>query len=153
MKGECKMKNTFKALLLLLSLMLVLASLSLPVFAVEQPDDEDIIIGESGDSTDNPVKSTYTDEEDNLILVFGDGREYNVTKQEWVTEPAQTEDMKLGFDIKRMFSSLDYMWQGMLCIFVVIGAIILTVYLIGHFSSKAEARKAAKDESGEAEDQ
>ena len=37
------------------------------------------------------------------------------------------------------------MWQGMLCIFVVIGVIILTVYLIGFLTAKAEERKKLKD--------
>ncbi|MBQ5332623.1 MAG: OadG family protein [Oscillospiraceae bacterium] len=44
------------------------------------------------------------------------------------------------------------MWQGMLCIFVVIGVIILSVYLIGALTSKAEARKKAKEEAAESAD-
>lgn len=37
------------------------------------------------------------------------------------------------------------MWQGMLCIFIVIAVIILSVYLIGFFASKAEERKRLKE--------
>jgi Na+-transporting methylmalonyl-CoA/oxaloacetate decarboxylase gamma subunit len=55
-----------------------------------------------------------------------------------------------NFDISRFFDSLKYMWQGMLCIFVVIGVIILSVYLIGALSAKAEERKKAREEAAEA---
>ena len=47
---------------------------------------------------------------------------------------------------EQFIPSLKYMWQGMLCIFVVIGVIILSVYLMGHISSKAEERKQAEGE-------
>ena len=53
------------------------------------------------------------------------------------------------FSVDRFLSSLQYMWQGMLCIFVVIGVIILTVYLIGFLTAKAEERKKLKEESEE----
>lgn len=49
------------------------------------------------------------------------------------------------FSVDRFISSLQYMWQGMLCIFVVIGVIILTVYLISFLTAKAEERKKLKD--------
>ena len=54
-----------------------------------------------------------------------------------------------NFDISRFLDSLKYMWQGMLCIFVVIGVIILSVYLIGSLSAKAEERKKAREEAAE----
>ena len=38
------------------------------------------------------------------------------------------------------------MWQGMLCIFVVIGVIILSVVAMNSAFSKAEERKKAKSE-------
>ena len=50
------------------------------------------------------------------------------------------------FSIDRFISSLQYMWQGMLCIFVVMAVIILSVYLIGYFSAKAEERKKLSEE-------
>lgn len=53
------------------------------------------------------------------------------------------------FSVDRFLSSLQYMWQGMLCIFVVIGVIILSVYLIGFLSTKAEERKKLQEESEE----
>ena len=50
------------------------------------------------------------------------------------------------FSLDRFISSLQYMWQGMLCIFVVMAVIILSVYLIGYFSAKAEERKKLAEE-------
>lgn len=50
------------------------------------------------------------------------------------------------FSFERFLSSLQYMWQGMLCIFVVIGVIIISVYIMNGISSKAEARKKAKED-------
>lgn len=49
------------------------------------------------------------------------------------------------FSVDRFISSLQYMWQGMLCIFVVIGVIILTVYLIGFLSSRTGSKKIKED--------
>ena len=40
------------------------------------------------------------------------------------------------------------MWQGMLCIFVVIGVIILSVYLIGYLTAKLDEMKKPKDTDG-----
>ena len=53
------------------------------------------------------------------------------------------------FSLDRFISSLQYMWQGMLCIFVVIGVIILSVYLIGFLTAKAEERKKLAEDSEE----
>ena len=52
-----------------------------------------------------------------------------------------------NIDFNRFFSSLQYMWKGMLCIFVVIGVIILSVYLLNGMFEKLEAKKKEKDES------
>ena len=54
---------------------------------------------------------------------------------------------KFSFD--RFLASLQYMWQGMLCIFVVIGVIILSVYAVGAIASKLEERKKSDEEQGE----
>lgn len=42
-----------------------------------------------------------------------------------------------NIDFNRFFSSLTYMWQGMLCIFVVIGVLILSVLLLGKLTDKS----------------
>ena len=52
-----------------------------------------------------------------------------------------------NIDFNRFLSSLQYMWKGMLCIFVVIGVIILSVYLLNGMFEKLEAKKKEKDES------
>lgn len=49
-----------------------------------------------------------------------------------------------NFSFERFLSSLQYMWQGMLCIFIVIAAIIISVFLMNFISSKAKARKELK---------
>ena len=42
-----------------------------------------------------------------------------------------------NFSVERFFSSLQYMWQGMLCIFIVIGVMILaTVAMHKLFAEK-----------------
>lgn len=46
-----------------------------------------------------------------------------------------------NFSIDRLLFSLQYMWQGMLCIFAVIAVIILAVMLMNYFSNKTEERK------------
>ena len=51
------------------------------------------------------------------------------------------------FNVEQFIGSLKYMWQGMLCIFVVMAVIILSVYLIGAITSKAEEKKKAKEEA------
>jgi len=54
-------------------------------------------------------------------------------------------DIFSNFSVDRFIASLKYMWQGMLCIFVVMAVIILSVYLIGFLSAKAEERKKLKE--------
>lgn len=49
------------------------------------------------------------------------------------------------FNFDRFLFSLQYMWQGMLCIFVVIGVIILSVVIMNSISAKAQARKELEE--------
>ena len=51
------------------------------------------------------------------------------------------------FSVSRFVSSLQYMWQGMLCIFVVIGVIILATVLMNFLGNKAEEKKKLKEEN------
>ena len=55
----------------------------------------------------------------------------------------------MTLNIENFIASLKYMWQGMLCIFVVIGVIILSVYLVGFITSKLEERKKSGEEQSE----
>ena len=50
---------------------------------------------------------------------------------------------KFSFD--RFLASLQYMWQGMLCIFIVIAVIILSVVIMNSISAKAQARKELEE--------
>ena len=49
----------------------------------------------------------------------------------------------------RFIFSLQYMWKGMLGIFIVIGVIIISVYIMGYLTAKAEERKSAKEKNEE----
>ena len=125
------MKNVFKIFLLAISLMLILSVSVVPILAAEAaPTENDTVVG------------SYIDSEDNMIIVFADGRQYNVTEGAW-SSVTEEEGMNIKFNPDNMLNSLQYMWKGMLCIFVVIGVIILSVYLMGYISAKAEERKQA----------
>ncbi len=52
-----------------------------------------------------------------------------------------------NFNLDRFLFSLQYMWKGMLCIFVVIGIIILFVFALNKITSAVEAKKKAKAEA------
>jgi len=52
--------------------------------------------------------------------------------------------MDLNFD--RFLFSLKYMWQGMLCIFIVIGVLILSIYGLNKISNAIASKKNSKEE-------
>ncbi len=54
-----------------------------------------------------------------------------------------------NIDLNRFLASFEYMWKGMLGIFVVMGIIIISVYIMGFFSKKAAQRKEAEQEDKE----
>ncbi len=41
------------------------------------------------------------------------------------------ENLFENFSTERFLGNLHYMWEGMLCIFIVIGVIMLSVYALG----------------------
>ena len=51
-----------------------------------------------------------------------------------------------NIDFNRFLSSLQYMWKGMLCIFVVIAVIILSVYVLNGVFGKLDAKKKEKEQ-------
>ena len=132
------MKNAFKILLLVISLVLMLSISIAPAFAEEA----------SAENAKNVLVETYTDEEENVILVFEDGRKYNATINEWIVQ-VEDNGMRISFNTENAITSLNYMWQGMLCIFIVIGVIILFVYLLNFCSERAEVMKQIKAEEKE----
>ena len=52
-----------------------------------------------------------------------------------------------NFNLDRFLFSLQYMWKGMLCIFVVIGVIILFIVGLNKVMMGLEAKKKAKEEA------
>lgn len=53
-----------------------------------------------------------------------------------------------NFRWDRFLFSLTYMWQGMLCIFVVISVIILSVMLLNRITERSERKKEDRSETG-----
>lgn len=53
----------------------------------------------------------------------------------------------LALNLKQFVFSLQYMWQGMLCIFVVIGVIILSVGILNKISNRQAANKKTDDKN------
>ena len=51
-----------------------------------------------------------------------------------------------NFSVDRFISSLQYMWQGMLCIFVVIAVIILSVFVMNGITAKLASKKKNDNE-------
>lgn len=54
-------------------------------------------------------------------------------------------DIFNAFNPERFLTSLQYMWQGMLCIFAVIGIIILVVYAMNKITPDKADKKAPDD--------
>ena len=50
-----------------------------------------------------------------------------------------------NFNFDRFLFSLQYMWQGMLCIFIVIAVIILSVVIMNSVNAKVQERKELKE--------
>ncbi len=49
-----------------------------------------------------------------------------------------------NFSVDRFIGSLQYMWKGMLCIFIVIGVIILFIYGMNKIMNMISAKKEKK---------
>ncbi len=131
------MKRVCKIFLLMLSLTLILASSVLTVFAEQSKAEEALV-------ENFLVEETYVDENGNLIYLLEDGRKYDPAKKQFVEEEIEGMSLSLNFD--RVVSSLKYMWQGMLCIFVVIGVIILVTILMNSLCNKADEKKKLREE-------
>ena len=54
-----------------------------------------------------------------------------------------------NFNFDRFLFSLQYMWKGMLCIFIVIAVIILSVVIMNSVNAKLHERKELKDNEDE----
>lgn len=54
-----------------------------------------------------------------------------------------------NFNIDRFMFSLQYMWKGMLCIFIVIAVIILFIFGMNKIMTSIAEKKKAKEENAE----
>ena len=89
----------------------------------------------------------YRDEDHQLIVELEDGTKLNLgVKPEIVDTDA---DISINPNKDRFVDSLQYMWKGMLCIFIVIGVIILSIYGLNAASNAIAAKKSAKAEDSE----
>ena len=52
-----------------------------------------------------------------------------------------------NFNTSRFLFSLQYMWKGMLCIFIVIGVIILFIYGMNKIMASIAEKKKAREEN------
>ncbi len=62
--------------------------------------------------------------------------------------PEASNTIEISIDFARFVSSLQYLWMGMLCIFAVIGVIVLVTLALNKFSEfnvKKNSRKRNKD--------
>ena len=57
-----------------------------------------------------------------------------------------------NFNFDRFLFSLQYMWKGMLCIFIVIAIIILSVVIMNTITEKAVAAKERKEQEANSSD-
>ena len=106
-----------KIFALLLIMMLIVGTLSVTAFAFTQSA-EDATVGET---TEGETESGETE--------------------------SGVKPIEINFDISRFVNSLQYMWKGMLCIFIVIGVIVLITYFFNRFVNYlAFASEKKKDE-------
>lgn len=58
-----------------------------------------------------------------------------------------------NFNLDRFLFSLQYLWKGMLCIFIVIAIIILSIFFINFLTNRAtnKEKKSKKDDTGSQE--
>ena len=52
----------------------------------------------------------------------------------------------LALNVDQFLGSFEYMWKGMLCIFIVIGILIVSIYLLNKASNAISAKKQAKED-------
>ena len=133
------MKRSSKILLLI-----VMIAISLSVFSL-------FAFAEDGEDTKNPIVDTYINGDDHLIIVLEDGTEYDLGENVPVDDK-EVSGIDISINYPRFVNSLQYMWKGMLCIFIVIGAIIVVIYALNKVVNYAvdsieNKKKASTDKS------
>lgn len=62
-------------------------------------------------------------------------------------EDEATKPIKVKFTTKNFLPALNYLWQGMLCIFIVIGVLVLVTYGLNKASNSIASRKNEKSDN------
>ena len=72
------------------------------------------------------VESSYVNEHGELIVVLTNGTKINLGVNPEIVDA--DANISINPNGERFVDSLQYMWKGMLCIFIVIGILILSIY-------------------------
>ena len=90
------------------------------------------------------VESSYVNEHGELIVVLKDGTKINLGVNPEIVDG--DANISINPDGSRFVNSLQYMWKGMLCIFIVIGVLILSIYALNKASNAIANRKSENNE-------
>lgn len=90
------------------------------------------------------VESSYVNEHGELIVVLKDGTKINLGVNPEIVDG--DADISINPNGSRFVDSLQYMWKGMLCIFIVIGVLILSIYALNKASNAIANRKSENNE-------
>ncbi|MBR2650740.1 MAG: hypothetical protein IKD45_03690 [Clostridia bacterium] len=85
------------------------------------------------------------------LSVFADEPIADTTVAEGATEEA-AKGIEISINFPRFVNSLQYMWKGMLCIFIVIGVIILITYALNRVVNYVAFAKEEKEKFKEFKD-
>mgnify|MGYP003302571701 CR=1 FL=1 len=90
------------------------------------------------------VESSYVNEHGELIVVLKDGTKINLGVNPEIVDG--DANISINPNGSRFVDSLQYMWKGMLCIFIVIGVLILSIYALNKASNAIANRKSENNE-------
>ena len=159
MIGEKTMKSLKKFFVLLFTAVMIFSLFATVAFADEadkkevtesyvNDKNEIIVVLEDGTEINTGIQpgvKIYRDEEHQLIVEREDGTKLNLgVKPEIVDADA---NISINPDGARFVDSLQYMWKGMLCIFIVIGVLILSIYGLNKASNAIANRKSASSDN------
>ena len=149
------MKSVKKLLVLLFATVMIFSVFATAAFAAEKTEEKKVTesyVNENGeliivldDKTEintgiQPGVKIYRDDEHQLIVELEDGTKLNLgVKPEIVDTDA---NITINPNGSRFVDSLQYMWKGMLCIFIVIGVLILSIYGLNKASNAIANRNA-----------
>ena len=91
------------------------------------------------------VESSYVNEHGELIVVLKDGTKINLGVNPEIVDG--DANISINPNGSRFVDSLQYMWKGMLCIFIVIGILILSIYGLNKASNAIANRKSENSDN------